>query len=80
VVGAGGTERHLPRDSSIETIGDTSVQSNMAAIARISADQCGLPLMLFTQVGHCYLLTYLLTFLSHSLTHLLHGAGHYLKS
>lgn len=56
-VGAGGAERenhdhvHLPRDSSIETIGDTNVQSNIAAIAQISIDQCGLPLMLFTQVG-----------------------------
>jgi hypothetical protein len=44
----------LPRDSSIETIGDTNVQSNMAAIAQIGAEQCGLPLMLFTQVRqHC---------------------------
>jgi hypothetical protein len=56
-VGAGGTERQnddgvqIPRDSSIDTIGDTSVQSNMAVIAHISPDQCGLPLMLFTQVG-----------------------------
>lgn len=58
-IGAGGTEQHthehsqLPRDSSVETIGDTNMQSNMAAIAQISADQCGLPLMLFTQVRQC---------------------------
>jgi hypothetical protein len=56
-VSASGTEREnhdhvqLPRDSSSETIGDTNVQSNMAAIAQINADQCGLPLMLFTQVS-----------------------------
>jgi hypothetical protein len=57
-IGAGGTERQihdhlqLPRDSSVETIGDTNMQSNMAAIAQISAEQCGLPLPLFTQVRH----------------------------
>jgi hypothetical protein len=57
-VGAGGAERQnhvhsqLPRDSSVETIGDTNIQSNMAAIAHISAEQCGLPLLLFTQVCH----------------------------
>jgi hypothetical protein len=59
-VGAGGMERQshehsqLPRDSSVETIGDTNMQSNMAAIAQMSADQCGLPLMLFTQVCQYY--------------------------
>lgn len=56
-VTAGGTERQnhdsvqIPRESSVDTIGDTNVQSNMAVIAQISPDQCGLPLVLFTQVG-----------------------------
>lgn len=57
---AGGTERQnhdslqIPRDSSVDTIGDTNVQSNMAVIAQISPDQCGLPLMLFTQGYLCH--------------------------
>jgi hypothetical protein len=57
-VSTSGTERQnhehsqLPRDCSVETIGDTTMQSNMAAIAHISTEQCGLPLMLFTQVWH----------------------------
>ncbi|PNF17496.1 Late secretory pathway protein AVL9-like protein, partial [Cryptotermes secundus] len=60
VIGAGGTEQQshehpqLPRDSSVETIGDTNMQSNLAAIAQINADQCGLPLMLFTQGYLCH--------------------------
>ena len=54
-VGGLGTERsqensQLPRDSSMETIGESNVQSNMAAIAQMSAEQCGLPLQLFCQV------------------------------
>lgn len=57
---AGGTERQnhdslqIPRDSSIDTIGDTNMQSNMAVIAQISPDQCGLPLMVFTQGYLCH--------------------------
>ncbi|KAJ9588725.1 hypothetical protein L9F63_017983, partial [Diploptera punctata] len=48
------TASQLPRDSSMERIGEMSVQSNMAAIAQMSAEQCGLPLQLFCQGYLCH--------------------------
>nr|CAD7448396.1 unnamed protein product [Timema bartmani] len=45
------TSSTLNRDISVDTLCDTSVaQSNMATIALVPAEQCGVPLMLFTQV------------------------------
>nr|CAD7458073.1 unnamed protein product [Timema tahoe] len=49
------TSSTLNRDISVDTLCDTSVaQSNMATIALVPAEQCGVPLMLFTQGYLCH--------------------------
>nr|CAD7396765.1 unnamed protein product [Timema cristinae] len=49
------TSSTLNRDISVDTLCDTSVaQSNMATIALVPAEHCGVPLMLFTQGYLCH--------------------------
>ena len=50
-----GVNLQLHRDTSMETLGEATVQSNMAIIAQIDAEKCGTPLQVFTKVISCVL-------------------------
>lgn len=45
-----GVSLQLHRDTSMETLGEATVQNNMAVIAQIDAEKCGTPLQVFTKV------------------------------
>lgn len=46
-----GVISNLPRDLSVETLGETTAQNNMVLISQINAQLCGVPLPIFTQVS-----------------------------
>lgn len=48
-----GVNLQLHRDTSMETLGEATVQSNMAIIAQIDAEKCGTPLQVFTKGYLC---------------------------
>lgn len=49
-LGAGDTDNSLPRDTSNDALSDARLTNNIAQIALINPELCGLPLELFTKV------------------------------
>lgn len=51
-----GDGHHLPRDTSMDTLGEMSVVNNLADIAQRDTEACGCPLQLFDDVSDCNVL------------------------
>lgn len=56
---------NLPRDFSIDVLRETAIQDNLATIAQIDNNSCGVPLSIFTEVNMNLFPFYLLAYSTH---------------
>lgn len=56
-----GDGHHLPRDTSMDTLGEMNVVNNLADIAQRDTEACGCPLQLFDDVSDSKILFYRVT-------------------